>query len=126
MADDTFSSDPKPIRPKEYGATTSSSPWWRDVNQHVRRWMRDTFTRENIISNLKTLAWVVPLTFLIWVYAEREQIATYKDEPLPFDLVSLDPNRVVTLNPRQDKNLMVDLQGPQARVQDVLQRLRGV
>jgi hypothetical protein len=95
------------------------------MGHHAQRWARDTFTRENVISNLKTLAWVVPLTFLIWVYAEREQIATYKDEPLPFELVSVDPNRVVTLNVRQDKNLMVDLQGPQARVQDVLQRLRG-
>jgi hypothetical protein len=114
---------PKLIRPLDY--VPKSGGAWRDMNQHARRWARDTFTRDNIISNLKTLAWVVPLTFLIWVYAEREQIATYKDEALPFELVSVDPNRVVTLNSRQDKNLMVDLQGPQARVQDVLQKLRG-
>jgi len=97
----------------------------QNLAHQIRRGTRDSFTRDNVISNLKTLAWVIPLTFLIWVYAEREQISTYKDEPLPFELVSVDPNRVVTLNRNQDKNLMVDLQGPQARVQDVLLKLRG-
>ncbi|HEX8524290.1 MAG TPA: hypothetical protein VF669_18690 [Tepidisphaeraceae bacterium] len=122
MAD--LKTDPTPIRPINYGRAPTDSAW-AEVNRQTRRWARGTFTRENIISNLKTLAWVLPLTFLIWVYAEREQIATYKDEPLPFELVSLDPNRIVTLNRNQDKNLIVDLQGPQARVQDVLQKIRG-
>src|SRR4051812_39236113 len=113
---------PKLIRPLDYVPKPGGA--WRDMTQHARRWARDTFTRDNIISNLKTFAWVIPLTFLVWVYAEREQIATYKDEPLPFELVSVDPNRIVTLS-RGDKNLIVDLQGPQARVQDVLQKIRG-
>ena len=54
------------------------------------------FTREAVISNLKTLAWVVPLTLLIWIYAEREQVASMKDVAVPFDLVSVDPNAVVS------------------------------
>jgi hypothetical protein len=124
MPDQPQNTDPKPLRPIEYGATTTPASAVREMVHHFRRWSQGTFTRENIISNLKTLAWVVPLTFLVWVYAEREQIATYKDEPLPFELVSVDPNRIVTLS-RGDKNLIVDLQGPQARVQDVLQKIRG-
>jgi hypothetical protein len=83
------------------------------------------FTRENIISNLKTLAWVIPLTFLIWIYAEREQIATTKDEPVPFELVENSADRAVMLTFPADKNLMLELQGPQARLQDVLAKLRG-
>jgi hypothetical protein len=124
MADQPQNTDPKTLRPIEYGARPTMSSPWSEMAHHFRRWSRDTFTRENVVSNLKTLAWVVPLTFLVWVYAEREQISTYKDEPLPFELVSLDPNRTVTLS-RGDKNLIVDLQGPQARVQDVLQKIRG-
>ena len=38
-----------------------------------RRWARDTFSREQLVSNLKSIAWVIPLTILIWVYAERAQ-----------------------------------------------------
>ena len=123
MADQPLNTDPKPIHPHVYRGPAMRMV--HDVLHQVRRGARDSFTRDNIISNLKTLAWVIPLTFLIWVYAEREQISTYKDEPLPFELVSVDPNRFVTLNSKQDKNLMVDLVGPQARVQEVLQKLRG-
>src|SRR5215212_8683287 len=72
-------------------------------------WIRFTngFTRDNIVSNLKTLAWVVPLTLLIWIYAEREQVAPAKDVSVPFELTSPDPGRIVTLRPPQDKNLIL-------------------
>jgi hypothetical protein len=93
--------------------------------QRERRWLRRNFSREQLISNLKTLAWVVPLTLLIWVYAEREQIATYKDETIPFELSSSDAGRYVSLVRKQDKNFWVTLQGSQARVQKVLRDLRS-
>src|SRR5206468_2710295 len=57
--------------------------------------------------------------------AEREQIATYKDETIPFELSSSDPGRYVSLVHKQDKNFWVTLQGSQARVQIVLQKLRS-
>src|SRR2546425_10231277 len=93
---------------------------WREQALHEWHRFAARFTRENVISNLKTLAWVVPLTLLIWIYAEREQVATTKDVAIPFDLVSVDPNVSVALNRAQDKNLVLELQGPQARLQDVL------
>lgn len=98
---------------------------WR--SRELGEWsrLRSRFTRENIISNLKTLAWVIPLTFLIWIYAEREQIATTKDEPVPFELIENSADRAVMLAFPADKNLMLELQGPQARLQDVLAKLRG-
>src|SRR5437868_3168141 len=95
---------------------------WKDFLHHEQRWLRSKFTRQQVISNLKTLAWVIPLTLLIWVYAEREQIAMYKDETIPFELKSVSQDVVVSLT-QKDKNLVVDLQGPQGRVQKVLQDL---
>src|SRR5256885_10954011 len=95
-----------------------------DISAEWRR-VRANMTREQLVSNLKTLAWVVPLTLLIWIYAEREQVATTKDVAIPFDLVSVDPNGSVGLNRAQDKNLVLELQGPQARLQAVLAKLRG-
>src|SRR5690348_958680 len=97
---------------------------WRD--EAAAEWHRFAarFTRENIISNLKTLAWVVPLTLLIWIYAEREQVASMKDVSVPFELASVDPNVAVSLSRAQDKNLLLELQGPQARLQDVLTALQ--
>jgi hypothetical protein len=91
-----------------------------------RRWTGN-ITREQVISNLKTLAWTIPLTLLIWIYAEREQVGTQKDISVPFELVT-DPARSVSLadtRPPQDKNLILELQGPQARLQEVKQKLSG-
>ena len=82
-------------------------------------------TRENIISNLKTLAWVVPLTLLIWIWAEREQVRPEDNVSVPFELVSNDANRVISLKQPQDANVVLDLIGPQARLQELLARLRG-
>jgi hypothetical protein len=98
---------------------------WRD--DISAEWARFTagFTRETIVSNLKTLAWVIPLTLLIWIWAEREQVATSKDEPVPFELVNNSPDRVVMLRFPADKNLVLELQGPQGRLQEVLNKLSG-
>src|SRR5438876_12334266 len=83
--------------------------YWRDSTvSELRRW-RENITREQVISNLKTLAWVVPLTLLIWIWAEREQVATTKDVAAPFELVSVDPNRVVSLaGSYPDRNLILE------------------
>src|SRR5438552_13254555 len=113
-----------PSIPYERRTQPPKRPWGDDLSARWNRFIA-RFTRDNIISNLKTLAWVVPLTLLIWIYAEREQVATTKDVAVPFELVSVDPNVAVTLNRAQDKNLILELQGPQARLQDVLTKLRG-
>jgi len=104
---------------------TPSFKSWRDHFAAERRWVADTFSAEKMIEMLKQLAWVVPLTLLIWIYAEREQVTKEQNETIPFEIVSTDPNRLVTLRPPQDSNVVVELEGPRARVQDVLHRLRG-
>src|SRR5690606_16712093 len=111
-------------RPEGIVSASKANPW-REHFRSERHWFGETFSRERIVEMLKQLAWVVPLTVLIWVYAEREQIETRRNETIPFRLVSVDPNRSVVLAPRQDSNVVVELQGPRARVQSVLQGLRG-
>jgi hypothetical protein len=85
----------------------------------LRRWVRGTFTRDNVASSLKTLAWVVPLTLLIWVYAEREQLYKEPTVPIPINVVIGDPNRIVTLLHPSDKMILADLEGPRARIDGV-------
>jgi len=112
-------------RPTTSEPTKLSNRSWRDdVSSGWRRFAANV-TRESVISNLKTLAWVVPLTLLIWIWAEREQVQPAKDVVVPFELTSADANRVVTLKPPQDTNLVLELSGPQAQLQELLNRLHG-
>src|SRR5688572_30356625 len=85
----------------------------------LRRWARGAVTRENLVSGAKTLAWVVPLTVLIWVYAEREQLIPEQSVPIPINVTSGDPSRVVTLLHPPDKMILADLEGPRSRIDAV-------
>jgi hypothetical protein len=81
-------------------------------------------TREQFTNFLKNLVWVAPLTLLIWVYAEREQTVTISGLSFPIEVRTTDHNRLVTLRRPADKNVIVELSGPRARldrVRDVLQ-----
>src|SRR5215211_3341785 len=89
---------PRPSSPLPYASAARS--WRDDVSAEWSRFASG-FTRENVVSNLKTLAWVIPLTLLIWIYAEREQVAPAKDVAVPFELQSVDTDRVVSLKPPQ-------------------------
>lgn len=110
--------------PPQLDYSRKSTRTWRDEMTGEFRRFTGTLTRENIISNLKTLAWVIPLTLLIWIWAEREQVQPASDVAVPFELTSVDPNRVVSLR-GTDPNLVLELSGPQARLQELLNRLRG-
>src|SRR5688572_2465165 len=68
----------------------------------VRRWARDTFSRDQLVAGVKQLAWVAPLTLLIWVYAEREQ---QDDETLRF------PVTVSSTNPQFHARLVDPIDG---------------
>lgn len=88
----------------------------------VRRWARDTFNREQLLSSLRALAWVAPLTLLIWIYAEREQQAI---SPARFQIVvkSADPTQVATFVTPSDQNVTATLKGPKARLAAVTEKL---
>src|SRR5581483_2226964 len=85
---------------------------------------RHAFTRENIVGFLKTMAWVAPLTLLIWIYAEREQLATEDNIPARIEVKSSDPKLVATLmQPNGEKTIMLTLRGPRSQLDKVKMEL---
>lgn len=88
-----------------------------DYASSLRRWSARTFTIENFVSGLKTFAWVAPLTILIWVYAEREQVVA-REETIPIAVKSTDPNRIVSLRPG-DESIVALIEGPRLAVDRV-------
>jgi hypothetical protein len=97
------------------GRPGRSMPW-------VRRWARNTFTRDQIASGLRSLLWVAPLTILIWIYAEREQ-TTKAPVNIPIEVVSTDADRVVTLKRPSDGQISAVIRGPNARLEAVREKL---
>src|SRR5687768_16344483 len=85
----------------------------------ARRWARNAFTQEKLVAALKTLACVAPLTVLIWIYAEREQLYPDPGVPIPINVSTGDPTRVVTLLRPQDKMILADLEGPRSKIESV-------
>jgi hypothetical protein len=77
-----------------------------------------------VVGFLKTLVWVAPLTLLIWVYAEREQNVTQSGIIVPIEVRTNDPNRIVTLRGPADKNVVLELYGPRAKVDHIRDLLR--
>src|SRR5438067_1295724 len=80
-----------------------------------RAWARSTFSRESLISSFKTFLWVAVLTPLIWIYAEREQLATLPSVQIKVQPHNADPSRVVTFGETGGNlNISVgaDLAGP--------------
>jgi hypothetical protein len=81
-------------------------------------------SREQVLNFLKNLVWVAPLTLLIWVYAEREQTVTVSPLTFPVEVLTTAPNRLVTLRKPADKNVVVELSGPRARLDRVRELLQ--
>lgn len=103
--------------------TPSPRPRVLDYFHDQRRLVRDWFTGENFKNFAKSLAWVVPLTILIWVYAEREQrIETKQALPIPIAVKTTVPNKYVALV-GSDHNIMAKLGGPRRLVDQVTNTL---
>lgn len=85
----------------------------------VRRYL----TWERIAEFGRTMVWVAPLTILIWVYAEREQIARGNDVPLRIRIRTASPaaNRLA-VRPFEHEVTM-DLEGPKVRLDALRQRI---
>lgn len=81
-------------------------------------------SRDQVVNFLKNLVWVAPLTLLIWVYAEREQTVTLGSVTFPIEVRTTDHNKLVTLRKPQDKNIVVELSGPRARLDRVGELLK--
>lgn len=95
---------------------------WRDPLADAGRWIARATSPPRIIEALKTLSWLAPLTLLIWIYAEREQIDSI-DQSIPIEVRSDDPNRFVTLR-MPDKNVVAQLSGPRARLEEIRRQVQ--
>ena len=86
----------------------------------LARSFRRSLQRDRLMANLRTLITVVPLTVLVWVYAEQQQLVTQKDVPLHIAVQSGDPaHRLMTLLAPSDGTIHVTLQGSQIGIDRV-------
>jgi hypothetical protein len=93
--------------------------WQRRLSSTLRSWARSTFSRESYVSSLRSLLWVVPLTVLIWIYAEREQVVTARDVIIKVRTPAEDSGRIVRIIPPTDNTVHVDMRGPQVAIDQV-------
>jgi hypothetical protein len=100
----------------------------RRTGSIARRWVRDTFSRDQLLGSLRSLLWVAPLTVLIWVYAEREQQTTANVD-FQIQVNSPDPNQTVEIDGSTTRGATVrfvagELKGPKARVEEMRERMQ--
>ena len=91
--------------------------WRHRFVDDLRSWSRHTFSRDSFVTSLKSLLWVVPLTALIWIWAERQEVVPANNVAVHIQSPGDKLNRVVRLAP--DPSVTADLEGPQADVEQV-------
>src|SRR5207244_2887876 len=115
-------SEPTPspvvLRPAERRANARR---WASV---ARRWFRDTFSREQLLSSLRSLIWVAPLTVLIWIYAEREQVEPATAQ-FPIEIRSGAPGQVAHLADSRGGTVLATIRGPKAKVSQAVEALQA-
>src|SRR5438094_8803624 len=75
--------------------------------------------RQRAIRKLRTFLWVAPLTVLIWVYAEREQVTELNDVRVPIEVRSDNPSERIAAIVGDERTVAVDLSGPRANLDAV-------
>src|SRR3954466_12407629 len=115
---------PTPMKPAGNGSSPPHPLNYAAPLPTPGRLPRHLPTREQFTNFLKNLVWVAPLTLLIWVYAEREQTVTLGPVTFPLEVRTTDPNKLATLRKPQDKNVVVELSGPRARLDRVRELLQ--
>ena len=78
--------------------------------------------REKLNDGFKTFLWVAPLTALIWIYAERAQIAPL-EQRVQIAVKSASSDRVATLLAPVDRSVILDLRAPRASLDAIRERL---
>ena len=122
--------DPSPILEEQAPETEEKAePRHDDLPRKVKRpsrtvafirgWIDEHLSREKVSAVFKTLLWVIPLTILIWIYAERQQLAEVSGVTLPIEIISNDPTKVFSITSPASKNIVVKLKGPRAALEQV-------
>lgn len=89
-------------------------------SEAVARWLRESFSWKSIRSGLVTLCWLVPVTVVIWVYADRAQVVPVDNVSIPIGVQSSDPNRFVMLDMEDEATtITAQLSGPLSRIDDI-------
>ena len=89
-------------QPASPGATSAAAPVPR-IARRLRvlsvsgRRIRRGWTRERSMEVIRTLVYVVPLTLLIWVWAQDQQIDVRDQQNVPVHIDHLDGQKVVTV-----------------------------
>jgi hypothetical protein len=117
MSDQPLKTEP-PAPPKSHRLEYAPPPTFRDK---IARYLPSP---EQFVNFLKTLIWVAPLTLLIWIYAEREQNVTQEGIIVPIEVTTSNPNRIVTLRGPADKNIVLELSGPRAKIDHIRDLLK--
>ncbi len=118
--DPTSETKPRAIPPGGFRPLT-----WSQIAAGIQAWLRRTFAAASLVSGLKSLAWVAPLSVLIWIYAEREQIADRVPIAFTVQVKSLDPSRVARIIDPADAKLRGDFSGPQGGMEQVRGKLEA-
>jgi hypothetical protein len=102
----------------------SAKSRWSERVAGVARGLRRAVSRDNLIADLKTLVTVAPLTVLVWIYAEQQQLVTDKDTVV-VAVQSDDPvHRMVTLLNPSDGTIQLTLQGSQVGIDRIKALMR--
>src|SRR5579862_5770870 len=117
-----MSDDAKPVNtPKPTVSVPPAVPlgyYARIAAAEARRFRRN-LTRENLNAFLKNLAWVIPLTLLIWVYAERTNTRnTLPNVSIHINIQQV-PNKVITIVTPADSNFECSLSGAKPKLDGV-------
>jgi hypothetical protein len=112
------------LRPATSGRSADRKSGARRFASIGRRWFRETFSREQLLSSLRSLVWVAPLTVLIWIYAEREQVEE-KTAQFPVEVRSGAPGQVARLPDGRGVTVMAKLSGPKAKVGQAIDALQA-
>lgn len=89
----------------------------------MRAWARVTFSRESFVSSFKSLLWVVPLTVLIWMYAENESINSMNNVTVTLEVPSGSPEQIVRFAADGPHTASIEMQGPQGVLDSVRESL---
>src|SRR5579859_847750 len=118
-----------PSRKQETVTVAYSPPkrtWRRRLAHSLKGWSRVTFSRESYITSLKSLLWVVPLTVLIWVYAEREQVTTLPNVTINVAPPVGVPGRLLArFAPGTIHTIHAELKGPQSSAEEAKEILES-
>lgn len=93
-----------------------------DPSNHPH-FLRSLLSRRSLVEFARTMVWVAPLTILIWVYAEREQIATVTDVPIQIQAHANSPRQVASIAKPSDKSVVLTLEGPRVRLDSLRDQL---